>query len=108
MISRRESQGFPPNVTRQVFAADTAKLPAYVGIPIPDAGYMLLRVSKVVDEPAKEADDASGYRKPGDEPALFTALQEQLGLKLNPQRATLDVLVIDSIERWDRSSEGTR
>jgi uncharacterized protein (TIGR03435 family) len=37
--------------------------------------------------------------QPGDEPALFTALQEQLGLKLNPQRATLDVLVIDSIER---------
>ncbi len=36
---------------------------------------------------------------PGDEPVLFTALQEQLGLKLNPQRATLDVLVIDSIER---------
>ena len=36
---------------------------------------------------------------PGDEPALFTALQEQLGLKLNPLRATLDVLVIDSIER---------
>jgi uncharacterized protein (TIGR03435 family) len=36
---------------------------------------------------------------PGDEPALFTALQEQLGLKLNAQRATLDVLVIESIER---------
>jgi bla regulator protein blaR1 len=36
---------------------------------------------------------------PGDEPALFTALQEQLGLKLNSQRATLDVLIIDSIDR---------
>jgi uncharacterized protein (TIGR03435 family) len=36
---------------------------------------------------------------PGDEPVLFTALQEQLGLKLNSQRATLDVLVIDSIDR---------
>jgi uncharacterized protein (TIGR03435 family) len=36
---------------------------------------------------------------PGDEPALFTALQEQLGLKLNAQRATLDVLVIDSVDR---------
>jgi uncharacterized protein (TIGR03435 family) len=36
---------------------------------------------------------------PGDEPALFTALQEQLGLKLNSQRATLDVLIIDNIER---------
>ena len=36
---------------------------------------------------------------PGDEPAFITALQEQLGLKLNSQRATLDVLVIDSIEQ---------
>jgi uncharacterized protein (TIGR03435 family) len=35
---------------------------------------------------------------PGDQPTIFTALQEQLGLKLNPQRATLDVLIIDSIE----------
>jgi uncharacterized protein (TIGR03435 family) len=41
----------------------------------------------------------AGAPNPGDEPALFTALQEQLGLKLNSQRATLDVLVIDSIER---------
>jgi bla regulator protein blaR1 len=36
---------------------------------------------------------------PGDEPALFTALQEQLGLKLNAQRVTLDVLVIDTLEK---------
>ena len=36
---------------------------------------------------------------PSDLPNLFTALQEQLGLKLEPTRMTLDVLVIDSIER---------
>jgi uncharacterized protein (TIGR03435 family) len=34
-----------------------------------------------------------------DGPTLFTALQEQLGLKLEPQRAPLDTLVIDHIER---------
>lgn len=62
MITRRESQGFPANVMRQVFGADTAKLPAYVGIPIPDAGYVLLRVSKVVDEPAKELDPQAAMR----------------------------------------------
>jgi uncharacterized protein (TIGR03435 family) len=36
---------------------------------------------------------------PGDEPVLVTALQEQLGLKLEPRRATVDVLIVDSVEK---------
>jgi uncharacterized protein (TIGR03435 family) len=32
-------------------------------------------------------------------PSLFTAIQEQLGLKLESQRRTVDVLVIDAVER---------
>ena len=31
--------------------------------------------------------------------SIFTALQDQLGLKLEAQRAMMDVLVIDSVER---------
>jgi uncharacterized protein (TIGR03435 family) len=36
---------------------------------------------------------------PGDTPFVFTALEEQLGLRLVPDRASLDRLMIDHIER---------
>ena len=38
---------------------------------------------------------------PGEEPALFTALQEQLGLKLESRRSNVEVLVIDSVQKPD-------
>ena len=55
-VSRREAQGLPADVLRRVVSADVSKLPAYVGVPIPNAGYLLLRISKVVEVDPKALD----------------------------------------------------
>ena len=51
------------------------------------------------DQLASIRGPATAASEPGDAVSIFTALPEQLGLKLEPTRATLDVVVIDSIER---------
>jgi peptidyl-prolyl cis-trans isomerase D len=62
LVSRREAQGLPANILRQVVSADASKLPAYVGVPVPDGGYVLLRISKVIEEPAKDGDPQMAAR----------------------------------------------
>jgi uncharacterized protein (TIGR03435 family) len=48
---------------------------------------------------ASGADPAAVDRPAGDAASLYTALQEQLGLKLESQKGSIDVTVIDSVER---------
>ena len=43
--------------------------------------------------------DESSTADPNALPGLFTAIQEQLGLKLVPVKAPADVIVIDHVER---------
>jgi peptidyl-prolyl cis-trans isomerase D len=68
-------------------SADTSKLPAYVGVPIPDAGYVLLRISRVVDEEAKDDDPQIAARAA----ALYGSAQYEAYLDSLRARADVEV-----------------
>jgi peptidyl-prolyl cis-trans isomerase D len=53
-VSRRDAQGLPREFLEPIVTADTSKLPAYVGIPVSDAGYLLVRISKVIEADPKD------------------------------------------------------
>jgi uncharacterized protein (TIGR03435 family) len=43
-------------------------------------------------------DPTDGQNPNSTEPSIFTAVQEQLGLRLQPTKATVDTIVIDHLE----------
>ena len=47
--------------------------------------------------------DSQRATEPDAPPGLFTAIQEQIGLKLEPTKAMADVLVVDKVERPGRN-----
>jgi len=48
--------------------------------------------------PGAQVPPGAGASDPSGPPSIFTALQEQLGLKLEPQTGPVDMLVIDHVE----------
>jgi uncharacterized protein (TIGR03435 family) len=87
MVSARE-------ITMEQF---TIRLSAFVSRPVIDrtglAGNFDLDLGYTPESPARGA-----LGVPADGPSIFTALQEQLGLKLDSQRGPVDVFVIDRAE----------
>jgi peptidyl-prolyl cis-trans isomerase D len=52
LVSRADPKGLPEPVLRQVFKADTAKLPSYTGVEAPGGGFVLIKLTRV-EEPEK-------------------------------------------------------
>lgn len=86
LVSRREAQGLTADMLRQVMSADAGKLPAYVGVPAGDMGYLLLKVSKVIEAEPKQVQEA------GNRPAaLLGAAQYDAYVASLREQADIDI-----------------
>jgi peptidyl-prolyl cis-trans isomerase D len=88
-VSRRDGQNMPEQVLRPVMSADVSKLPAYVGLPVGDAGYMLVRISKVIEgDPKEQRSDEALQRSAGvaggaQYQAYVASLRQQADIEVN-------------------------
>jgi peptidyl-prolyl cis-trans isomerase D len=87
-VSRREPRGLPNEVLRRVLSADASKLPAYIGMPVADADYLLVRISKVVEGDPKQQPADSGQRTAGllgaaQYEAYVASLRKQADVEIN-------------------------
>ncbi len=84
-VSRREAPGLPAAMLRQVMAADAGKLPAYIGAPS-DAGYVLLKVSKVIDgDPQQAGNRPAALLGAAQYDAYVASLRGQADIDINQQ-----------------------
>lgn len=93
VVSRREPQGLPSEVLRLVVSADVSKLPAYVGMPIADSGYLLVRINKVIDADSKDLSADTAQRMAnvfgsGQYEAYVASLKNRADIEVN--RANLE------------------
>ena len=49
MVTLQKRQGLHPEAAQAVFGADTAKLPAYAGVPVSQSRFVIFRITKVKD-----------------------------------------------------------
>jgi hypothetical protein len=75
-----------PDALQRALSADASKLPAYVGVTFPE-GYLLLRVSKVIEAEAKDVDPQTAVRIA----ALYGRSQYEAYVSSLRERASVEI-----------------
>lgn len=88
---QRAAQGVPPEIMRAIFHARSDKLPSYVGVRVPNAGYVLFRIEKVTrptptkDDPRLQAIKQQYARVVAEQDfgAYIASLRQRYNVKIN-------------------------
>ena len=88
-VSRENAQGFAGPAVAEIFKADGGKLPAYAGIETPQGGYVLVKITRIVDA---ETFDAARRKAAADELRQMVA-QEELNAYVASLKLKADVKI---------------
>ena len=89
LVSRENAQGFAGPAVAEIFKADGGKLPAYAGIETPQGGYVLVKITRIVDA---ETFDAARRKAAADELRQMVA-QEELNAYVASLKLKADVKI---------------
>jgi len=107
ILGRRAVEIDDPDAFEQSWAAELEILTAFADRPVIDKSQLVAPSYCTVDgkDPIRAIELAlspEGGRNPDSttsEPSIFTVIEEKWGLKLQSQKAPIDILVIDRVER---------
>jgi len=83
LVNRQQPAGLSEPALRQLFRADASKLPAFVGVEQAGGGYLLLRVSRVVESRGIDPNARAGFVRQ----AYQLAAQEEVSAYIAALRA---------------------
>jgi peptidyl-prolyl cis-trans isomerase D len=89
LVSRDNAQGYSVPAIAEIFKADGGKLPAYVGYENPQGGFMLVKITRVVDVETVDA----AKRKAADDELRQLVAQEELNAYVASLKLKADVKV---------------
>ena len=96
LVSRDNVQGYSRPAIAEIFKADAGKLPSYVGYESPQGGYMLVKVTRIVE--AGTLDEAR--RKAAADELRQLVAQEELNAYVASLKLKADVKVVrESLEK---------
>ena len=99
LVSRQDAQGYAGPVLAEVLKADVSKLPAHTGVENAQGGFVLLRITRVVDNEAVDI----AKRKAVSEQLRQLLGQEELNAYIAGLKLKADVKVQqDQLERKER------
>lgn len=100
LVSRKDPQGLTEAILRQVFKADAAKLPAYAGIEASGGGYLLLRMTRVIQQ---DKVDAAQQKAVADGLAQMRG-EEEFNAYVASLKKKVSVKIVDK-ERLEKGGE---